>query len=110
MRNKLQKGRIISVLAPYAVSSGQALQVGALIGVASNDAVNGAPVEIDREGVYVLTAVAADTGAVGAKMYWDNTAKRITSTATNNTLVGCLTEAKTNGQTTATILLDGAIR
>lgn len=110
MKNKIQKGRVISVFAPYAVLSGQALQVGALIGVAANDAANGAPVEIDREGVYTLAAVTADVATVGAKAYWDNTAKRISVTATNNTLVGCFTAAKANGETSATVLLDGVIR
>lgn len=110
MKNKIQKGRVISVLAPYAVTSGQALQVGSLIGVAANDAANGAAVEIDREGVYTLAAVTADVATAGAKAYWDNTAKRISITATNNTLVGCFTEAKANGATTAAVLLDGAIR
>jgi len=110
MKNKIQAGKVISVIAPYAVTSGQALQVGALVGVASNDAANGAPVEIDRQGVYTLAAVTADTGAVGAKVYWDNTAKRITTTVGSNTLVGCLTAAKANGDTTATVLLDGVIR
>jgi predicted RecA/RadA family phage recombinase len=110
MKNKIQAGKVLSVLAPYAVLSGQALQVGALVGVASNDAANGASVEIDREGVYSLAAVTADTGTIGAKAYWDNTAKRITTTATNNTLVGCFMAAKANGDTSATVLLDGVIR
>jgi len=110
MKNKLQTGNVISVIAPYAVMSGQALQVGALVGVASNNAAINAPVEIDRQGVYSLAAVAVDTGAIGAKAYWDNTAKRITTSSAGNTLVGCFTEPKGNGDTGATVLLDGVIR
>lgn len=110
MKNKIQKGNVISVIAPYAVTSGQALQVGALVGVASNDAASGAPVEIDRQGVYTLAATTADVGTFGAKAYWDNTAKRITVTAGANALVGCLVAAKGNGETSATVLLDGAVR
>ena len=110
MRNKVQKGRVITVSAPYAVTGGQGVLVGALFGIAAHDAANGAPVEIDREGVFDVTAVTADTGAQGAKMYWDNTNRRLTTTATNNTLVGALTAAKGGADTTARVCLDGVIR
>jgi predicted RecA/RadA family phage recombinase len=110
MQNKVQKGRVITVAAPYAVTGGQGVLVGALFGVAAGDAANGQPVEIDREGVFDITAVTADTGAQGAKMYWDNTNRRLTTTATNNTLVGALTTAKAGTDTTARVCLDGVIR
>jgi predicted RecA/RadA family phage recombinase len=110
MKNKVQKGGAITVIAPYAVTSGQGVLVGALFGVASCDAANGAQVEIERAGVFDITALTTDTGAQGVKMYWDNTNRRLTTTATNNTLVGALTVAKTASDTTARVLLDGVIR
>jgi predicted RecA/RadA family phage recombinase len=58
--------------------------------------------------VFDLKAKAADTGAVGTKVYWDNTAKEITITSTDNTLVGVLTEAKTNGPVIASVRLNGS--
>lgn len=110
MKNFVQSGRVISAIAPYALTSGQGAKVGALFGVASADAANAAPVELVREGVFDLAAVTADTGVVGAKMYWDDTAHRATTTATNNTLIGCLTAAKSGSDATARVLLDGVIR
>ncbi len=110
MKNKIQKGDVLTVTAPYAVTSGQGVLVGALFGVAAGDAVQGASVEIDRTGVYSLTANTADTGVAGVKMYWDNTARRLTTTATNNTLVGALAVAKGGSDTTASVLLDGVVR
>jgi len=110
MRNKVQSGNVLSVIAPALVLSGQGVLVGALFGVAAGDALQGASVEIAREGVFDLVANGADTAAQGAKAYWDNTAKRITTTATNNTLVGCFTAAKTASDSTARVLLDGAVR
>lgn len=110
MRNKVQKGNVISVVAPALVLGGQGVLVGALFGVAAGDAANGAPVEIDREGVFDLTALGTDTAAQGAEAYWDNTAKRITTTATGNTLVGAFAAAKTAAENTARVLLDGVIR
>lgn len=110
MKNYVQKGNTVSVIAPYLVSSGQGVLVGALFGVAAHNAAQGAAVEIVRKDVFDLSAVTADTATQGAKVYWDNTARKLTTTASGNTLVGCVTEAKANGDTTARVLLDGVIR
>jgi len=110
MKNFIQSGCTLTVIAPANVLSGQGVLAGAIFGVACNDAVQGAQVEVNRLGVYALAAVTADTGAIGAKIYWDNTAKRLTTTATNNTLVGALATPKGGTETSATVLLDGAIR
>lgn len=110
MKNFIQRGDVISAVAPYALASGDGVKVGALFGVACSSAANGAPFELSRYGVYDLAAVAADTGSVGAKMYWDDAARKLTTTATNNILVGCLAQAKANGDTIAQVLLDGVVR
>ena len=110
MKNFVQTSDIVTVPAPYAITSGQAALVGGLFGVAATDAANGANVELMREGVFDITALTADTGAVGAKMYWDVANKRLTVTSAGNTLVGCLTAAKVGTDITARVLLDGCIR
>lgn len=110
MRNFVQSGDVVSVAAPYAVFSGQGVLVGALFGIAATDAANGAAVEIKRQGVFDVTALATDVGAQGGKIYWDNTARRLTVTAAGNTLVGALTDAKLNGDSAARTLLDGLVR
>jgi predicted RecA/RadA family phage recombinase len=110
MKNYVQSGDLITVVAPYAVSSGQGVLVGSLFGVATCDAANGANVDIMTEGVFDITALTSDTGTAGAKMYWDNTNKRLTTTTTSNTLVGVLTQAKGGSDTTARVYLDGCIR
>ena len=110
MRNKVQTGNVISVIAPALVLSGQGVLVGALFGVAAGDALQGTSVEIAREGVFDLTAVGADTANQGVKAYWDNTAKRITTTVASNTLVGAFAVAKTASDSTARVLLDGVVR
>jgi predicted RecA/RadA family phage recombinase len=110
MKNYVQSGDVITVTAPYAVSSGQGVLVGSLFGVATCDAANGASVDIMPEGVFDITALTSDTGTVGTKMYWDSANKRLTTTATSNTLVGALTLAKGGSDTTARVYLDGVIR
>lgn len=110
MKNFVQPGGIVTVSAPYALTSGMAVLVGSLFGVAAADAANGAPVEIKLQGVFDITALTADAGGVGTKMYWDAVNKRLTITAAGNTLVGCLTAAKGGTDTTARVYLDGTVR
>lgn len=110
MKNYVQEGDVLTVTAPYAVVGGQGLLVGSLFGVATAAAANGASVEIMPEGVFDLTANGADTGTTGTKIYWDNTNKRVTTTATSNTLIGVLAADKGNGDTTARVFVDGVIR
>ena len=109
MKNQVQDGDVITVTAPYAVTSGQGCQVGAaLFGIASGDAASGATLELQVEGVYDVTALSTDTAAVGDLLYWDNTNKRLTTTATSNLKVGVAVAAKASGATTARILLNEA--
>jgi predicted RecA/RadA family phage recombinase len=110
MKNFVQDGDVITVPAPRALTSGQGVLVGSLFGVATCDAANGANVDIMPEGVFDIAAATADTGAPGTHMYWDDTNHRLTTTATNNVLVGCLTAAKGGSDTTARVYLDGCVR
>lgn len=109
MKNQVQDGDVITVTAPYAVTSGQGVQVGAaLFGIASGDAANGGTLELQVEGVYDVTALSTDTASVGDLLYWDNTNKRLTTTSTSNLKVGVAVAAKASGATTARILLNEA--
>jgi predicted RecA/RadA family phage recombinase len=110
MRNYVQEGATVTAAAPYALTAGQAALVGAaLFGVASNDAGNGATVELLTEGVFDITALTTDTCSVGAVLYWDNSNRRLTTTATGNLYVGVALAAKGNGDTTARIRLNGKV-
>lgn len=107
MKNFVQMGDTINLVAPYAVSSGGGALVGSIFGVAVTDIANGAAGEFAIEGVFDLTALATDTFTGAAnKAYWDDTNKRITSTATSNTLVGVVIAAKANGDATARVRLN----
>ena len=107
MKNQVQDGDVITVTAPYAVTSGQGCQVGAaLFGIASGDAASGATLELQLEGVYDVTALSTDTAAVGDLLYWDNTNKRLTTTASGNTLAGFAVAAAGSGVTTVNIKIN----
>lgn len=108
MKNSIQDGDVLTLTAPYDVASGAGLKVGSIFGVAAAAALSGATVEAAVEGVFSITALNTDTGTVGTPMYWDDTNKRLTTTASTHIKVGVLTVAKGNGDTTATVRLNGA--
>jgi predicted RecA/RadA family phage recombinase len=107
--NYVQEGDILTLTAPYTVTSGQGAQVGSQFGVALADITNAASGEFATCGVWDLTALSTATGAQGAKAYWDNSNKRVDTDGTVGILIGTLTTAKTNGQTTARVKLNEAV-
>ena len=107
MKNFIQPGDAVTLAAPYAVSSGDGLLVGSMFGIANGDAASGVEVEASVVGVFDL---AKASGAVtqGAKLYWDDTNKNVTTTATANTLIGVAVAAAATGDATVRIRLNGS--
>lgn len=108
--NYIQPGDVLTLAAPYAVASGAGMLVGGIFAVALAAASNGANVQAQRGGVWTLPKLQADDVSVGAKLYWDNTNKRLTLTSSGNTLVGAAIAAAGTSATTVSVLLDGAVR
>lgn len=108
MKNYVQKGENLTLLAPYAVASGDGALIGSIFGVAAGDAAIGAEVDIVTEGVFVLPKVSLDAMAVGTPVYWDNTAKLVTITATGNTKIGVSVATAVNPSGTTSVRLNGA--
>ena len=97
MKNYVQPGNTITLTAPYAVTSGDGLLVGSIFGVAAGHAEDGETVEAALVGIFDLNKVASQAWSTGDKIYWDNTNKEATKTATANTLIGVATEAVAGG-------------
>jgi len=87
MKTYVQDGNAIDILAPAAVTAGQSLLVGDLFGVVLADAASGAPAVIQTSGVFTLRK-ATGSIAVGARVFWDDTAKRVTGTLASNRCIG----------------------
>jgi predicted RecA/RadA family phage recombinase len=87
MQNFIQVGDQLEVVAPANLTSGQGVLIGALFGVATTAALSGAPVVLRMVGV-VTQPKATGAIAAGAKVYWDATNSRVTTTATSNTMIG----------------------
>ena len=97
MKNFVQPGNTITLTAPYAVASGDGLLVGSIFGIAAGAAALGEPVETALVGVFDITKVGSQAWTVGARVYWDDTNKRTTTVATDNTLIGVAVEAVASG-------------
>jgi predicted RecA/RadA family phage recombinase len=104
MKNFVQPGENLTLVAPRQLSSGNGFLVGSIFAVASADAANAAPVVGVTEGVFDLPKA---TGAVtqGAKLYWDNTAFNVTTNASGTTLIGVATQASASGDANARVKL-----
>lgn len=106
MKNFVQAGDAITITAPYAVSSGGGVQVGSyMFGVAIADIASGADGAIATEGIFTLAKVSAQAWATGDVIYWDNSAKLCTTTASTNLPIGIATAAAANPSSTGTVWL-----
>lgn len=108
MKNFVQSGVNVTLAAPYALTSGQGALVGSLFAVASVDLANGASGEFVTAGVFDLTKATGEAWTVGAKIYWDNTNRRTTTTASGNTLIGVAMLAAIAGATVGRVRLGWA--
>jgi predicted RecA/RadA family phage recombinase len=97
MKNYIQPGDRLAVIAPANVSSGAGVLVGSLFGVALATAISGAEVQIATEGVFDLVKAGSQAWTVGARIYWDDTAKACTTTASTNKLIGVAVAAVGSG-------------
>ena len=105
MQNYIQEGENITLDAPAAVVSGEALQVGSLFGVSSNDAASGETMVLVTTGVFELPKLATDAIAVGDPVYWDSANGEVTLTDTDNMYVGQAVSVAANPSGTVRVRL-----
>jgi predicted RecA/RadA family phage recombinase len=105
-KNYIAPSDPVTVPAPAGgVVSGTAYLIGALFGVAGNSAAQGLGFPLHLRGVWELPKTTGINWLVGAKLYWDNTAKAITNVAAGNTLVGTARNDRVNADTVAEVIL-----
>lgn len=106
-KNFIQAGDTVTIPAPAAVASGGVVIAGAIIGVAQGDAASGASVDVKTSGVWELPKVGADVATLGVAIYWNNTSKLATVTASGNTKIGVAVEAAGAGVASIKVRLSG---
>jgi len=106
MKNFVHRGEVLSLTAPYDVLSGAGFKVGNIFAVASGDAVSGTAVEGQVKGV-VRIVKDASVFAQGDLVYWDDAARKATSTVGSNLLIGNAEAAQLTGDATVDVVLFG---
>lgn len=74
MRNRIQNGKSLNVLLAADISSGDALQIGDLLGVASVDGLSGETIAFRVMEVFNLPKTTAQVIAQGDSVNWDASA------------------------------------
>jgi predicted RecA/RadA family phage recombinase len=104
--NYVQIGDTLTIPAPADVLSGGVVIAGGIVGIAQNDALTGALVDVATTDVWELPKVGADAFTLGAAVYWDDAANLCTVTATANTLLGVAIAAAGAGIATVKVRLN----
>lgn len=108
MKNYVSPGEVQRFTAPAGgVVSGQGYVIGDTFVIATHDAAATFKFVGQHKGNVNLTKVTTDVIADGVKLYWDDTAKKVTVTTTNNRLIGGAAQAAGNGATAVEVSLNG---
>lgn len=109
MKTKISSGEVINITAPVGgTTSGVGVKIGSLLVIPVTTNAAGDTVAAHCLGEFDHPAEGAASGqawALGDPVYWDNANKRLTRTATDNTLAGVATSAKASTATTGRFLL-----
>lgn len=107
MRNQIQVGASLPLLAPYDLTAGQGFMVGAIFAVASQNALSGEAVEGKRFGVFALAKTSVQAWAIGDRIYWDATNKRCDKTSTTGMLIGVAVADAADPSSVGVVALSG---
>lgn len=107
MKNFIQPGEVVELVAPYTVVSGAGTLVGAIFGVAKSDVTSGNVGEYATRGVYTLAKTTGAAWTQGELLYWDDSGKKCTVTSSGNHLIGTAIAAASSGAAVGNVLLNG---
>lgn len=106
-QNRIQAGNHMPHTLTADATSGNGILVGDLFGVALNTGVSGDDIQVSLEGVWELPKTTADVVTQGAPLYWDDTAKEVTTDDNSgaNKQAGFAFAAAGNGDETVQVKL-----
>lgn len=108
MQNFIKPGDIVTYTAPAGgVVSGLAYLIGGLLVVATNTVAATLQFEGAATGVCNLVKVAGVAWTEGMVLYWDNTAKNVTTVSTANFRIGAAAAAQLSADVIGAVRLNG---
>ena len=84
MKNFIGVGNRVTLVAAAITTSGQAVLLGSLFGIAESAAAIGDPLILVMNGIYDLPKTASQAWTVGQLIYWDVTTSRVTNVVADN--------------------------
>jgi predicted RecA/RadA family phage recombinase len=107
-KNYIQPGEVLDFTntTGATIASGAGVLIGVRLGVAKTDIANNATGSVAMKGVHELPKLGTDVVAQGALLYWDNTNKRLTTTASGNTAAGYAAAAASGSVSTVRLSLN----
>lgn len=108
-KSSINKGETLTWTAPTGgVVSGTAYLAGTILVVALATASAAESVAVATEGVHAIKKKSTDVVTFGARLYWNNTNKELTTSSTGNTLAGYAAAAAGNGDTSVWIKINAS--
>lgn len=99
----IQPGTVINYTAGANIAVGEIVPLVNCVGVAQTDIAKDEVGAVAITGVYEAAAVNNAAFAVGDKLYWDDTAGKLTKTDTSNTYAGICVAVKAQSGTTGLV-------
>ncbi|TQV85198.1 DUF2190 family protein [Exilibacterium tricleocarpae] len=111
MKNFIKNGDTLTFVATADIVAGAGflLNANGFFAVNSYDVVTGQSGEARVKGVFSLPKTVANAPDQFATAYWNDTTKRVTTTATGNTKIGVFAKAAVNGDAVADVKLLPAV-
>jgi predicted RecA/RadA family phage recombinase len=105
MKNWVQPGDHIDIVATVTLAAGQFFQSNGLRGVVTNGVTTGQQTTVATRGVFTLPKNTGEAWAVGELLYWDTTNNRFTTTVGSNVLAGFAAAAAASADTTGKVAI-----
>jgi len=106
MKTMLSSGERVNVTTPSGgLTSGLGALIGAMFGIAMNTTLQGETNVLVRVGEFNQPKATGEAWTQGQLLYWDNTNKRATTTASGNTKFAVASAAQIAGATTGDVIL-----
>lgn len=105
----VQPGKTLDYVHTAVVASGLAVLIGTVLVIPGCNAGVGVPFPGTIEGVFNLPCATGTALTMNTPLYWDDTNKRVTSTATGNTKIGMVAAPKVAAAATCSVKLIPAV-
>lgn len=110
MRNFIKRGIGLDLVAPSGgVTAGTGVKIGSIIAIPSITAAEGETFNGDTEGCFEHAAATGQAWALGALVYWDDTNKVFTTSASGNTKAGVAIAPKESAAAVGSVKLIAVI-